>query len=669
MSKRVAKTERAPAPSSGSTAYSLWGAAGVGALFLYPATWESSQILGDPGHWPLLLSGALLAGILAIWGLRGTASPCTHSSGAALALTALLTWSLTGLPHAYVVSEWWGTVGRMGLYAGWLWAVGRLLAQQKIGISHGAAFGVGMAGVLAVSVLVDWKTIGWAVAWNDPYAAPGLLGHKNFTASALLVAAWGAFYHLNTPSDDRKWRLVAGGVGILAVLALALLRTRSIWLGAGLGLAVWAATSSTALKLTARRLAVPMGIFALLLGAALAQPKIRETLLDPQNLRIREVYWDHSLQMLQAHPWTGVGAGQWVIHFPGYGLNGMDPSVAEGITAEIRPHNDFLWVASEWGWPGLALWVLVWGTALWALWKSPKGTEKAYLAAVLVGVFVYSLFEFPLERAAVTLPWLLALAGVGQLAGTGPRISWIPSWATGGMALLLILPSAFILEQRRAGTEANADVLQANASQQASLLVSTATSAYSRWNEIDRYGNPLPYFQGMGALFTEVQQTSAPTFAQAEAHFRTALALHPNHIVTLNQMGNLYRYRGLPKEAIPHYLQALQRSRDFGSARLGLAECLLDLNRVDSAGRVLFESFGMSTNGTTQSVRQDPRYREAVLRWWNLSAGQAITYKPLQPLAGRIYESPEVAFAAFEAAKDAAMARELAKNSLPGTGR
>jgi tetratricopeptide (TPR) repeat protein len=237
------------------------------------------------------------------------------------------------------------------------------------------------------------------------------------------------------------------------------------------------------------------------------------------------------------------------------------------------------------------------------------------------------------------------------------------------MALLLILPSAFILEQRRARTEANADVLHANASQQASLLVSTATSAYSRWNEIDRYGNPLPYFQGMGALFTEVQQTSAPTFAQAEAHFRTALALHPNHIVTLNQMGNLYRYRGLPKEAIPHYLQALQRSRDFGSARLGLAECLLDLNRVDSAGRVLFESFGMSTNGTTQSVRQDPRYREAVLRWWNLSAGQAITYKPLQPLAGRIYESPEVAFAAFEAAKDAAMARELAKNSLPGTGR
>jgi hypothetical protein len=77
----------------------------------------------------------------------------------------------------------------------------------------------------------------------------------------------------------------------------------------------------------------------------------------------------------------------------------------------------------------------------------------------------------------------------------------------------------------------------------------------------------------------------------------------------------------------------------------------------------------MSTNGTTQSVRQDPRYREAVLRWWNLSAGQAITYKPLQPLAGRIYESPEVAFAAFEAAKDAAVTRELTKNSLSGTGR
>jgi hypothetical protein len=34
-----------------------------------------------------------------------------------------------------------------------------------------------------------------------------------------------------------------------------------------------------------------------------------------------------------------------------------------------------------------------------------------------------------------------------------------------------------------------------------------------------------------------------------------------------------------------------------------------------------------------------------------------------------MYESPEGAFAAFEAAKDAAVAQELAKNSLPGTGR
>ena len=219
-----------------------------------------------------------------------------------------------------------------------------------------------------------------------------------------------------------------------------------------------------------------------------------------------------------------------------------------------------------------------------------------------------------------------------------------------------------MVEQRRTGTEQNAAVLAANANQNAEEILRTATAAFTPWNEIDRYGNPLPYFQGMGALFVEAQQTNDPTFAQAEAYFRTALALHPNHILSHNQLGNLSKYRSKPAEALPHYLEALKRSRDFGSARLGLAECLLDLNRTDSAGRVLFESFGVSTNGTTQEVRKDPRYRVAVERWVAQAATASIRYRPLVPVAGRIYETPESGFAAFEAAKDAALLRDQAKS-------
>jgi hypothetical protein len=76
---------------------------------------------------------------------------------------------------------------------------------------------------------------------------------------------------------------------------------------------------------------------------------------------------------------------------------------------------------------------------------------------------------------------------------------------------------------------------------------------------------------------------------------------------------------------------------------------------------VLFESFGVSTNGTTQEVRKDPRYRVAVQRWVAQAATAPIRYRPLVPVAGRLYESPESGFAAFEAAKDAALIREQAK--------
>ena len=644
---------------------SVWIAAIVGMLFLYPAAWNSSQTLGDASLWPLLLSGAGLGVVGALWSFRGAAAPCTNAAGASLALTLLVSLSVLGLPRAYAVSEWWGSVARLSVYAGIVWAAGRLFAQGKITYAHLAAFGTGSALVLACSVFLDWKEVGVLNAWKDPYGAPGLLGHKNFTASALLLGFWGALYAIQVQTSSRNWRIFAGIVAVLAALALALLRTRSVWVGLALGGLFWLWNSNTSWKATLRRAAWPMGIFLIVVVGAVLQPSIQKAVFNPQNLRIRAVFWDHSLQMVAENPWTGVGAGQWGIHFPGYGLDGMDPLVSEGITAEVRPHNDFLWIASEFGWPGLGAFLALWLFVLYYAYRAPRGTEKAYLVALLTGVFVYSLFEFPLERAAVSIPWVLGIAALGQLSGPEMKISWMPKWATGILALALLLPAAYVVEQRRAGTEQNAAVLAANARQNAEELLQTSSVAFTPWNEIDRFGNPLPYFQGMGALFVEAQQTNDPTFAQAEAYFRTALALHPNHLLSFNQLGNLSKYRGKPAEALPHYLEALKRSHDFGSARLGLAECLLDLNRTDSAGRVLFESFGVSTNGTTQEIRKDPRYRVAVERWVVQAATAPIRYRPLVPVAGRKYETPESGFAAFEAAKDAALVRDQAKRNAP----
>jgi len=51
-----------------------------------------------------------------------------------------------------------------------------------------------------------------------------------------------------------------------------------------------------------------------------------------------------------------------------------------------------------------------------------------------------------------------------------------------------------------------------------------------------------------------------------------------------------------------------------------------------------------------------------VERWVAQAATASIRYRPLVPVAGRIYETPESGFAAFEAAKDAALLRDQAKS-------
>ncbi len=173
------------------------------------------------------------------------------------------------------------------------------------------------------------------------------MGHKNFTASAIAltlpIVVW------DVPRQWPAW--LADGALWLGVLAVLLAQTRSIWLGGVLALGVGVALGWRPAKNVRYGLLGGLAVAGLL---ALSGP-VQKRMMDPANLQIRQIFWDHSFQMHAEHPFTGVGPGQWRIYFPKYGLEGMNPSVAEGITSEVRPHNDFIWVLSELGYVGLAL--------------------------------------------------------------------------------------------------------------------------------------------------------------------------------------------------------------------------------------------------------------------------------------------------------------------------
>lgn len=576
-----------------------WIAFAFGAAFALVPLASFAQELGDTSHWPMHLASAVLLAAFGSTAARSSTAtgsiPWAVWGSGGLALLALSSFWTTEL---FAASEARYATGR---YLGYTAAalVGWRMGLRGIPILAWGLLGAG--GIEALSALRDLGQNSKAMA--DPYLAPGILGHKNFTSSAMALALPAAWYLWNRTQGAARTAVVAVGVGVL--VAVVVLRTRSIWIG----ITLWAVFAAIRSIRNWKPLAAGLALGILVLAGVLARPKAREALLDPTNLRIREVFWTHSLSMLEAQPVTGVGAGQWRIHFPGYGLRGMNPSVAEGVTAEVRPHNDALWMGAEHGWPGIALWASLWIGLAVAWWRLRREDGADLVAGMALIVLTYSLFEFPMERAAVWVPFVLA-AGMLRPNSLETKQTEFARWLPIGVIGALTAGYAFTAVQGISSECDQEELLALNAQQNATKLLPAAREALDSWTELDRFGNPAPYFAGMSAMFLEAQRgpLTASSFSEAEAYFHQSLTLHPHHVVTWYQLANMYRYRGDAAKAEVTYRELLKRSPRHPGGQMHLAHSLLAQNRPEEAASVLFAAFG------NDAYYQQPDYRNAAIQ-------------------------------------------------------
>jgi len=581
-------------------------ALGLGALLaLMPSVGLFSK-LGDPGHWPLHLGFAVLG---MAWLLKSGSGDSTASyklSWPALLWLGLALWAWVA-PWAtdlFSVAEWKYSAGRFAGYAGFLLLGGRWSKDASQDSAKFTTFILGFGTMLSLHYVVTFLAKG-ADALEDPYLVPGLMGHKNFTASAIALTLPVVVLGRMRQQGPSWWADAALWLGVLAIL---LAQTRSIWLGGALALGVGVALGWRPAKSVRYGLLGGIAVAGLL---ALSGP-VQKRLMDPANLQIRQIFWDHSFQMHAERPLTGVGPGQWRIYFPKYGLEGMNPSVAEGVTSEVRPHNDFIWVLSEMGYVGLALFLAFFITvvvyAVRDYRKDPTDLGHATWIAILLLTGIYAFFEFPLERAAFWAPFMV-MVGLRSRGGlTVPKPVYL------GLAVVLLGLSGRIAWAAIQADQANQVVLEQNSRKDARGIVQSATDAVSSWNELDRFSNPLIYFAGMGSLFGEAQAMGPnPTFTsanfkQAEGYFNEALALHPYHVVTLYQKANLHRYRREFAQAQSAYEQLLAISPRHPGGQMHYAATLNATGQYEAAARVLIAAF------LTPEYYSNPDYQRGVIQ-------------------------------------------------------
>ena len=228
----------------------------------------------------------------------------------------------------------------------------------------------------------------------DPKAALALLALFVFAVvltasrtgllSVLLLGLWGL-------ADRRLARPVRG-----LLLAAPLLYALAWW-----GMAQWATLSAHSFGGTAR---------------------LAETDISGSRFGI----WANTLALIKAHPWAGVGWGEFNLAWT------LSPFPGRPVAFFDHTHNLPLQLAVETGLPAAALvmGLLVWafGRALLAGWRERSDDAAAAQRAALMMVLMiglHSLLEYPLWYAYFLLPacWALgfALRRAGGHAGGGAR--------------------------------------------------------------------------------------------------------------------------------------------------------------------------------------------------------------------------------------------------------
>lgn len=517
-----------------------------------------SNELQDIGLWQRMAVAGFIAMIALGMGLKNLKSRLSVLEIMALGLVA---WPLVKLGSVNAASELYGHIARMSLLFGTMVISAEAFRNDEKGTLK--AFGVGAQFALLIAGLSILPSLGEAYKEGDIYLASGkLFAHKNYAAATLLMLIPAAL-SVRLPDTIGTWlqRIAVG----LALFEILFLRTRGVWLAAAL-MALVAAGAYAAQKDSTYRNQSLIALAVLVVGVGIAIVfGGAEKVFDSSTIQSRMHYWKASQEMFLDNPISGVGGGQWKIEYPATGLKGTNESVMNGTTSILRPHNDVLWLLSETG-IGALFFI---GMMLLALLHLLKNKGQLLFGLTIVAFGVYGFGEFPLERTTLLIPFAVAM---GYLASQSKSIY------EGGKPLSMILSTAALVftvavsVARVGGEKEAAQALDGYMKRNTRAMVQNSVAATGTFFEMDIYNNPMPYFEGLGILISGGQQPNAGILRKSAAAFEQALEIHPNHILSLNQLAQIRRIEGNYAEASRLYNQVLAMSPRNTSAALRLAE-------------------------------------------------------------------------------------------------
>lgn len=297
-----------------------------------------------------------------------------------------------------------------------------LLIQGSVGLLQflqQSDVGLSMLGELPLDPTVEGISV--LQARGQPWLrAYGLTPHPNSLGAYLMAILLLLLAQIGRSPTHQQWLLLP--FMLLGLITLFLTFSRAAWLAFALPLLLWVSRPNRSRKfpiapenaignsrlrkktilLTAIVLFIPLLFFY---DLALSRLITLDTPTEAQSIQQRLADTQTALQLIAAHPWSGVGTGQYVV-------------AAQSLSSTAaRVHNVLLWVTAEWGIMGfiLALWIFL--NPFFSAWqKRPFSLLLLpWLGMIIINQFDTTLWLFSNWQTAVLFALLASIQQPSQL--------------------------------------------------------------------------------------------------------------------------------------------------------------------------------------------------------------------------------------------------------------
>ena len=455
------------------------------------------------------------------------------------------------------------------------------------------------------------------------------LGYRNYAAMVMLLTlpiGLLLFLEARRRNSVRIW----GGAVALMLTFLIYTRTRGAWIGLG-GACLIAGVTVLVLKWKAslpeakdeawwnnRAWAVIAAALAVVILSFLPprMGKIGFEQQRPEKLGITQTMasvltaegdksrlglWKHTWKMIEDHPLFGVGAGNWQFVYPLYDKG----EIITPTALPRRPHNDYLWITSELGLPGILIFLWILGLALLRSFRLAAGakTPGEFWTPICLGLAVLAimgdaLFSFPRERITPSILFWSTLAFIAVLdADRRPALSGLNAWKTactgGGILLVLCLwmaVRAFAFDRHYARA-----IAYANQNRWDRTIEETTTALH------------LGVFDSQVLLLRGLAHATVGNYSAAVEDNRRCLVYRPGFVNALNNLG--IAYNGLKEydKALDALHRLLQLDPDHVEVHANLGMAYKGLQRFDEA----IAEFELAL--VRQPLNSEVRYRLATV--------------------------------------------------------